>query len=105
MYIRQTDFQELGSKSAFQAPEAEFLMQTTWHEVIFLAVEGVWLKGRNSTTITWLKEDAKCVCEREALARDTIQSSNRGSLEYCAKQQQSSQDKSKRKHEDLRSDT
>lgn len=44
-----------GQQVSLQAPEAEFLMQTTWHKVIFLAVEGVWLKGGNSTTITWLK--------------------------------------------------
>lgn len=40
-------------------------MQTTWHEVISLAVEGVWLNGGNGTTITWLKEDAKYMKEGE----------------------------------------
>lgn len=55
-------------------------MQTTWHEVVFLAVEGVWLKGGNSTTITWLKEDAKCVREGERPWPETQSSPVTGDL-------------------------
>lgn len=55
-------------------------MQITWHEVISLAVEGVWLTGGKCTTITWLKEVAKCMREGERPWPETQYSPAMGDL-------------------------